>query len=192
MCPILSTSPTRSQYKVALFFRSGRPHSLAPGSILVVPNYDSAVNRTVRHRGFVEGPEATRQLTVDEQEWAAGTTRYKLEYYGTWEKLIADEEELLAADPSVGNHFLDVCRRLSTHRDYRPATPLRGRNEPTEAEQLAAMTEEIDGRHGHELDEFERRAAADTARAIGATQLTLFGDDVLGLTSQDDLTTLTI
>ena len=126
-------------YSVALFFRSGKTHFLAPGSILVIPNYTSAAGRTVRHRGFLESPEVTRHLSTDEQEAAGTYYRYKMEYYSSWAELIADEEQLYAADPSIGRRFLDTCKRLSTCPAYNPAAPYSRQQPLTVAQQYALL-----------------------------------------------------
>lgn len=165
-----------NNYKVALFFRPGKTHFLAPGSILVIPNYDSAVGRTVRHRGFTEGAEVTRRLSAEEQKWAAETTRYKLEYYSSWAVLIEDEEIILADDPTIGTRFLDTCKRLSKQPGYQTAKPY---GKLSEAQQIEALVAELETNQKPTLDDFERRAVLDTARAIGASQLTLFGEDFL-------------
>ena len=132
------------KYSVALFYRAGKTHFLAPGSILVIPNYSSAAGRTVRHRGFMERPETTRRLSVQEQTWAKHTTRYLMEYYASWEKLIADEEVFYAADPSIGKHFLETCKRLSQLKEYTPAAPWYNIKPPTLADQIAALERRFD------------------------------------------------
>jgi hypothetical protein len=170
---------TRDLGRVALFFRSGSPHRLAPSSICLVLNYDSGVNRTMRHRGFQERAEARRWHTPDEVEYLGHVYRYRLEFYPDWEALIAEEEHLLATCPQIGPAFLSHIKRLSKKRHYRPAKPLRDMKAPTDTERVSALVEELEARHQRPtLSKEEQQVALDTARAIGAIQLTLFGQQL--------------
>lgn len=126
-------------YHVALFFRAGKTHFLAPGSILVIPNYHSAAGRTLRHRGFLEGAEVLRDLSAEEQEWARSTTRFSMNYYSTWAELIADEQLVYESDPRIGQHFLNTCKRLSTLPAYKPAAAYSRQQPLTLAEQIALL-----------------------------------------------------
>lgn len=171
---------TKDFGSVALFFRSGSPHRLAPSSILLVLNYDSGVNRTLHHRGFKNGIEARRRHTPEEAEYLGHVYRYRLEFYPSWEALIEEEKHLLATHPEIGPAFLARIERLSKERHYRPAQPLREPAQPAEAERVAALVEELEAHHrSPTLSEAEQRLASETARAIGAIQLTLFGQELL-------------
>ena len=167
------TIATKDFGSVALFFRSGSPHRLAPSSILLVLNYDSGVNRTLHHRGFKDGIEARRRHTPEEAEYLGHVYRYRLEFYPSWEALIEEEKYLLATHPEIGPAFLARIERLNKERHYRPA-------QPAEAERVAALVEELEAHHrSPTLSEAEQRLASETARAIGAIQLTLFGQELL-------------
>lgn len=164
--------------RVALFFRAGAPHRLAPTSILVVQNWDSAVGRTTAHRGF-ENPEATRTHTPLELDQLTHAYRYCLHFYDSWEALVVDEQARVAEDPRIGTHFLDVCKRLAADKNFQPKALKQSQAATPEELETDLLAEVGADRASEQYDESEKQVVVDTALAIGATQLDLFGEEVL-------------
>lgn len=133
----------REKQYVAVFFSDGKPHRLAPTTLLVVTNYSAGLGRTLHHRGFHTGPLALRQLTPQEQEQAAGHYRFHMVFYDSWQELVGDEQQFLQEDPGIGTHFLSVCQACAADRLYTPRSlPKRaGRPASTEAIELVQRPE---------------------------------------------------
>lgn len=161
--------------KVALFFRHGKPGRLSSSNLLIVQNWDVAADRMTKHRGF-DSVEFSRIHTPLEAEQAAGFTRYRLMYYGSWPDLIKDEQDRYEEDARIGHHFLDSCIWMSQQPRYVLHHTISARKV---AQNEADLLAEYESNQPKPLDNFEKRVVQDMARRMGVGQLELFGQDFL-------------